>query len=108
MGLADGIRVLNITHTGELGYVLYIPNEYALHVYSRLHQAGQKYQIQHAGELVALEEALHQLRMCPLLLQVTMQRVHCALRSSTLSGDRIWIRLPRRWNVDAAGVLSSM
>lgn len=54
MGLADGIRVLNITHTGELGYVLYIPNEYALHVYSRLHQAGQKYQIQHAGELVAL------------------------------------------------------
>lgn len=50
VGLADGIRVLNITHTGELGYVLYIPNEYALHVYSRLHQAGQKFQIQHAGE----------------------------------------------------------
>ncbi|EDW62674.1 pyruvate dehydrogenase phosphatase regulatory subunit, mitochondrial [Drosophila virilis] len=49
VGLADGIRVLNITHTGELGYVLYIPNEYALHVYSRLYKAGQKYQIQHAG-----------------------------------------------------------
>jgi len=49
VGLADGIRVLNITHTGELGYVLYIPNEYALHVYSRLHQAGQKYNMQHAG-----------------------------------------------------------
>lgn len=49
VGLANGIRVLNITHTGELGYVLYIPNEYALHVYSRIYQAGQKYNIQHAG-----------------------------------------------------------
>ncbi|KAM7348317.1 pyruvate dehydrogenase phosphatase regulatory subunit, mitochondrial [Cochliomyia hominivorax] len=49
VGLANGIRVLNITHTGELGYVLYIPNEYALHVYTRIRQAGQKYNIQHAG-----------------------------------------------------------
>ncbi|XP_073832377.1 pyruvate dehydrogenase phosphatase regulatory subunit, mitochondrial [Musca autumnalis] len=49
VGLANGIRALNITHTGELGYVLYIPNEYALHVYERIFQAGQKYNIQHAG-----------------------------------------------------------
>uniref|UniRef100_A0A1A9VCK3 Pyruvate dehydrogenase phosphatase regulatory subunit, mitochondrial n=1 Tax=Glossina austeni TaxID=7395 RepID=A0A1A9VCK3_GLOAU len=49
VGLANGIRTLNITHTGELGYVLYIPNEFALHVYSRIAQAGQKYNIQHAG-----------------------------------------------------------
>lgn len=27
VGLANGIRALNLTHTGELGYVLYIPNE---------------------------------------------------------------------------------
>lgn len=27
VGLASGIRALNLTHTGELGYVLYIPNE---------------------------------------------------------------------------------
>lgn len=27
VGLANGIRAMNITHTGELGYVLYIPNE---------------------------------------------------------------------------------
>lgn len=27
MGLANGIRAMNLTHTGELGYVLYIPNE---------------------------------------------------------------------------------
>lgn len=49
VGLANGIRALNITHTGELGYVLYIPNEYALHVYERIYQAGHKYNIEHAG-----------------------------------------------------------
>ncbi|XP_025836998.1 pyruvate dehydrogenase phosphatase regulatory subunit, mitochondrial-like [Agrilus planipennis] len=49
VGLANGIRTLNITHTGELGYVLYIPNEYALHVYSRLMQFGKKYGLKHAG-----------------------------------------------------------
>lgn len=27
VGLANGIRAMNLTHTGELGYVLYIPNE---------------------------------------------------------------------------------
>ena len=27
VGLANGIRAMNITHTGELGYVLYVPNE---------------------------------------------------------------------------------
>lgn len=27
VGLANGIRAMNLTHTGELGFVLYIPNE---------------------------------------------------------------------------------
>lgn len=27
VGLANGIRTMNLTHTGELGFVLYIPNE---------------------------------------------------------------------------------
>ncbi|KAJ8922391.1 hypothetical protein NQ315_004336 [Exocentrus adspersus] len=49
VGLANGIRTMNLTHTGELGYVLYIPNEFALHVYSSLIQAGEKYGITHAG-----------------------------------------------------------
>lgn len=49
MGLANGIRALNLTHTGELGYVLYIPNEFALHVYTKLMEAGQKYGIKHCG-----------------------------------------------------------
>ncbi|XP_048507943.1 pyruvate dehydrogenase phosphatase regulatory subunit, mitochondrial isoform X2 [Athalia rosae] len=49
VGLANGIRAMNLTHTGELGYVLYIPNEFALHVYTRLIEAGEKYGITHAG-----------------------------------------------------------
>ncbi|CAH1102940.1 unnamed protein product [Psylliodes chrysocephalus] len=49
VGLANGIRTMNLTHTGELGYVMYIPNEFALHVYSSLIQAGEKYGITHAG-----------------------------------------------------------
>lgn len=49
VGLANGIRAFNLTHTGELGYVLYIPNEFALHVYTRLIDAGQKYGIRHCG-----------------------------------------------------------
>ncbi|XP_066592001.1 pyruvate dehydrogenase phosphatase regulatory subunit, mitochondrial isoform X2 [Prorops nasuta] len=49
VGLANGVRTMNLTHTGELGYVLYIPNEFALHVYTRLIDAGAKYGIRHAG-----------------------------------------------------------
>lgn len=49
VGEANGIRAMNLTHTGELGYVLYIPNEFALHVYSKLIEEGQKYGIRHAG-----------------------------------------------------------
>ncbi|KAF9412520.1 hypothetical protein HW555_008989 [Spodoptera exigua] len=49
VGLANGIRAMNLTHTGELGYVLYIPNEFALHVYNRLMTVGEKYAISHVG-----------------------------------------------------------
>lgn len=49
IGSANGIRTMNLTHTGELGYVLYVPNEFALHVYSRLWEAGQKYGIKNVG-----------------------------------------------------------
>ncbi|XP_014279894.1 pyruvate dehydrogenase phosphatase regulatory subunit, mitochondrial isoform X1 [Halyomorpha halys] len=49
VGLANGIRALNLTHTGELGYVLYIPNEFALHVYQKLIETGEKYGLKHCG-----------------------------------------------------------
>ncbi|XP_015909112.1 pyruvate dehydrogenase phosphatase regulatory subunit, mitochondrial [Parasteatoda tepidariorum] len=49
IGLANNIKVFHQTHTGELGYVLYIPNEYALHIYDELMEKGEKYGIQHVG-----------------------------------------------------------
>ncbi|CAB0020419.1 unnamed protein product [Nesidiocoris tenuis] len=49
VGFATGIRVMNLTHTGELGYVLYIPNEFALHVYTKIIEAGETYGVKHVG-----------------------------------------------------------
>ncbi|XP_063227263.1 pyruvate dehydrogenase phosphatase regulatory subunit, mitochondrial isoform X2 [Bacillus rossius redtenbacheri] len=49
VGLANGVRALNLTHTGELGYVLYIPNELALHVHTQLVEAGAQFGLRHAG-----------------------------------------------------------
>lgn len=49
VGQANGVRAMNLTHTGELGYVLYVPNEFALHVYERLWEAGGRYKMQNAG-----------------------------------------------------------
>lgn len=36
VGYASDVMVMSFTHTGEPGYCLYIPSEYALHVYHRL------------------------------------------------------------------------
>ena len=38
---APDILTMNMTHTGELGYVFYIPNEFAIHVYDSIMEAGQ-------------------------------------------------------------------
>ena len=38
---APDILTMNMTHTGELGYVFYIPNEFALHVYNSIIEAGK-------------------------------------------------------------------
>ncbi|XP_068116055.1 pyruvate dehydrogenase phosphatase regulatory subunit, mitochondrial [Hyperolius riggenbachi] len=49
VGYANGIRVMSMTHTGEPGFTLYIPIEYALHVYNEIISVGQKYGIRNAG-----------------------------------------------------------
>lgn len=36
VGYASDVMVMSFTHTGEAGYCLYIPSEYALHIYYRL------------------------------------------------------------------------
>ena len=33
---APDILTMNLTHTGELGFIFYIPNEFALHVYDAI------------------------------------------------------------------------
>ncbi|XP_035251702.1 pyruvate dehydrogenase phosphatase regulatory subunit, mitochondrial [Anguilla anguilla] len=49
VGYANGIRVMSMTHTGEPGFMLYVPIEYALHVYNEVMSVGQKYGIRNAG-----------------------------------------------------------
>lgn len=36
IGYASDVMVMSFTHTGEPGYCLYVPSEYALHVYFQL------------------------------------------------------------------------
>ncbi|WP_250528443.1 FAD-dependent oxidoreductase [Caballeronia sp. GAWG2-1] len=43
------VRASRITFVGELGWELYIPTEFAAHVYDRLLAAGAKYDLTHAG-----------------------------------------------------------
>ena len=40
---------MNVTHTGELGYVFYVQNEFALHVYESLVEAGQEFGMRQCG-----------------------------------------------------------
>ncbi|MFH4978850.1 hypothetical protein AB6A40_005559 [Gnathostoma spinigerum] len=49
IGIAAGVRALSVTHCGELGWVLYIPNEVAQSVYERIVKAGQEFSLTHAG-----------------------------------------------------------
>lgn len=49
VGYASGIRAMRLTHTGEEGFMLYIPTEYSLHVYDTLMEKGKNYGIVNAG-----------------------------------------------------------
>jgi len=46
---APSVLTMNMTHTGELGYVFYIPNEFAIHVYDSIMEAGQEFGLKHCG-----------------------------------------------------------
>uniref|UniRef100_A0A915CH97 Dimethylglycine dehydrogenase n=1 Tax=Parascaris univalens TaxID=6257 RepID=A0A915CH97_PARUN len=58
VGIATGIRAISVSHCGELGWVLYIPNEVAQNVYELIVDAGHEYGLMHAGYY-----ALRQLRI---------------------------------------------
>jgi 4-methylaminobutanoate oxidase (formaldehyde-forming) len=43
------VRASRITYVGELGWELYMPTEFALHVYDRVVEAGEAFGLRHAG-----------------------------------------------------------
>ncbi|XP_060599081.1 pyruvate dehydrogenase phosphatase regulatory subunit, mitochondrial-like isoform X1 [Ruditapes philippinarum] len=49
VGYASNIITMRLTHCGEDGFVMYIPSEYALHVYEMLMKTGKDYGIRNAG-----------------------------------------------------------
>ncbi|XP_040572212.1 pyruvate dehydrogenase phosphatase regulatory subunit, mitochondrial [Lepeophtheirus salmonis] len=49
VGCAPNILTMNLTHTGELGYVMYIPNEFAVHVYDTILSEGDEFGISQCG-----------------------------------------------------------
>lgn len=51
IGFASDVLVLSYTHTGETGYCLYIPSEYAIHVYDELMKVGLDYGAKDVGTL---------------------------------------------------------
>jgi pyruvate dehydrogenase phosphatase regulatory subunit len=51
VGYASDVMAMSFTHTGERGYCLYVPSEYAIHVYESLMQIGHDYGIRDVGNL---------------------------------------------------------
>eukprot|EP00057_Strongylocentrotus_purpuratus_P021973 XP_011676447.1 PREDICTED: pyruvate dehydrogenase phosphatase regulatory subunit, mitochondrial-like [Strongylocentrotus purpuratus] len=49
IGYANAVRAISVTHAGEDGCVLYIPNEMAINVYNSLMSAGKSYGIRNVG-----------------------------------------------------------
>jgi 4-methylaminobutanoate oxidase (formaldehyde-forming) len=52
------VKALRITYVGELGWELYVPTEFTLHVFDRLVAAGESLGLKHAGF-----QALNSLRL---------------------------------------------
>ncbi|XP_046549851.1 pyruvate dehydrogenase phosphatase regulatory subunit, mitochondrial-like isoform X1 [Haliotis rubra] len=49
VGYASGIIAMRLTHSGEDGFILYIPSDYANHTYDTLMQSGVDYGVRNAG-----------------------------------------------------------
>ena len=46
---APDVMTMTLTHTGEQGYVFYIPNEYAVHVFESMVEAGKPHGLKQCG-----------------------------------------------------------
>jgi pyruvate dehydrogenase phosphatase regulatory subunit len=51
VGYASDVMLMSYTHTGEPGYCLYVPSEYALHLYSEIMARGVDYGAKDCGTL---------------------------------------------------------
>ena len=51
VGYASGVMVMAVTNTGEPGYSLYIPSEFALQIYDNIMSVGRDYGIRNVGQL---------------------------------------------------------
>ncbi len=55
------VKALRISYVGELGWELYVPTEFTLHVFDQIVEAGQAFGLRHAGmsalETLRLEKA---------------------------------------------------
>lgn len=49
VGYASDVMVMSFTHTGEAGYCLYVPSEYALHLYDEIMRVGVDYGAKDCG-----------------------------------------------------------
>ncbi|CDW55365.1 Pyruvate dehydrogenase phosphatase regulatory sub unit [Trichuris trichiura] len=49
IGCASSLKAVSVSHCGELGWTLYIPNEFALHVFQELMRLGKSYDVQLCG-----------------------------------------------------------
>ncbi|XP_019629227.1 PREDICTED: pyruvate dehydrogenase phosphatase regulatory subunit, mitochondrial-like [Branchiostoma belcheri] len=49
IGFAPRVRVMTISHVGELGWMLYVPLEYALHLYFYIMKRGRAFGIRNVG-----------------------------------------------------------
>lgn len=52
VGYASDVMLMSYTHTGEAGYCLYVPSEYALHLYDEIMRLGVDYGAKDCGTLI--------------------------------------------------------
>lgn len=51
VGYASDVMLMSYTHTGEPGYCLYVPSEYAIHLYEEIMRIGDDYGAKDCGTL---------------------------------------------------------
>lgn len=51
VGYASDVMLMSYTHTGESGYCLYVPSEYAIHLYEEIMRIGVDYGAKDCGTL---------------------------------------------------------